>query len=387
MFDEPYRSGRILLEVVPQGNLAERIRAAGAGIGAFFCPTGVGTPLAEGEETRTIDGCAYVLEYPIRGDVALIRAHIGDGAGNPLYRKPPAFSPGDGHCDVTHDRRSVARRRRRAPSIRKLWSRRKSSLTAPRFVGRIGRPTHDGGGIVTPHVPSRTTVEHLDRGPLDRREPAAIIARDISARFVRQLGRGQPTTVAEYLPPEADVVLHTENGMLGMGGEAVGDEVDGDLTNAGKVPVTETAGALYFHHADSFAMMRGGHLDVCVLGAFQVSQPRRSGQLAHRCGRRHPRGRRSHGSRHRREERLRDDEPLRQGRHRQTGARSAPTRSPACRCVQPGLHRLTQSSRSTPPRTAGCACWRRSGSRFVRWPRECRCRCISEPLRYLASPG
>jgi 3-oxoadipate CoA-transferase alpha subunit len=87
VFDELYRSGRILLEVVPQGNLAERIRAAGAGIGAFFCPTGVGTPLAEGKETRSIDGRTYVLEYPIRGDVALIRAHIGDGAGNLLYRK------------------------------------------------------------------------------------------------------------------------------------------------------------------------------------------------------------------------------------------------------------------------------------------------------------
>ena len=125
---------------------------------------------------------------------------------------------------------------------------------------------------MTLHVPSRTTVEHLDRGPLDRRELAAIIARDIPPGSYVNLGIGQPTTVAEYLTPEADVVLHTENGMLGMGGEAVGDEVDADLTNAGKVPVTETAGASYFHHADSFAMMRGGHLDVCVLGAFQVSQ-------------------------------------------------------------------------------------------------------------------
>jgi len=125
---------------------------------------------------------------------------------------------------------------------------------------------------VTLHVPSRTTVEHLDRDPLDRRELAAIIARDIPPGSYVNLGIGQPTTVADYLSPEADVVLHTENGMLGMGGEAVGDEIDADLTNAGKVPVTETAGASYFHHADSFAMMRGGHLDVCVLGAFQVSQ-------------------------------------------------------------------------------------------------------------------
>lgn len=126
---------------------------------------------------------------------------------------------------------------------------------------------------MTLHIPSRTTtVEHLDRGPLDRRELAAVIARDIPPGSYVNLGIGQPTTVAEYLTPEAGVVLHTENGMLGMGGEAVGDQIDADLTNAGKVPVTETPGASYFHHADSFAMMRGGHLDVCVLGAFQVSQ-------------------------------------------------------------------------------------------------------------------
>jgi 3-oxoadipate CoA-transferase, alpha subunit len=87
VFDGLYRSGKIDLEVVPQGNLAERIRAAGAGIGAFFCPTGVGTPLADGKETRTIDGRDYVLEYPIRGDVALIGAHLADKAGNLLYRK------------------------------------------------------------------------------------------------------------------------------------------------------------------------------------------------------------------------------------------------------------------------------------------------------------
>jgi len=87
VFDELYRSGKIELELVPQGNLAERMRAAGAGIGAFFCPTGVGTPLAEGKEQRTIDGREYVLEYPIKGDVALIKAHRGDEVGNLVYRK------------------------------------------------------------------------------------------------------------------------------------------------------------------------------------------------------------------------------------------------------------------------------------------------------------
>jgi len=87
VFDALYRAGKIQLEVVPQGNLAERMRAAGAGIGAFFSPTGVGTPLAEGKEQRTIDGRDYVLEYPIRGDVALIKAHCADTMGNLVYRK------------------------------------------------------------------------------------------------------------------------------------------------------------------------------------------------------------------------------------------------------------------------------------------------------------
>jgi 3-oxoadipate CoA-transferase alpha subunit len=87
VFDGLYRANQIDLELVPQGNLAERIRAGGAGIGAFFCPTGVGTALAEGKETRTIDGRDYVLEFPIRGDVALVRAHVADTDGNLLYRK------------------------------------------------------------------------------------------------------------------------------------------------------------------------------------------------------------------------------------------------------------------------------------------------------------
>ncbi|GIE97095.1 3-oxoacid CoA-transferase subunit B [Paractinoplanes rishiriensis] len=106
---------------------------------------------------------------------------------------------------------------------------------------------------------------------LSREEMARIVARDIPPGAYVNLGIGQPTMVADYLSPEQNVVLHTENGMLNMGPPATGDDVDPDLTNAGKQPVTELAGASYFHHADSFAMMRGGHLDVCIMGAFQVS--------------------------------------------------------------------------------------------------------------------
>jgi 3-oxoadipate CoA-transferase alpha subunit len=87
VFDELYRTGRIEMEVAPQGNLAERIRAAGAGIGAFYTPTGAGTLLAEGKETRMIDGREHVLEHPIRGDIALIRAHRADRMGNLVYYK------------------------------------------------------------------------------------------------------------------------------------------------------------------------------------------------------------------------------------------------------------------------------------------------------------
>jgi 3-oxoadipate CoA-transferase beta subunit len=100
---------------------------------------------------------------------------------------------------------------------------------------------------------------------------AALVARDIPPGAFVNLGIGLPTKVGNHLAPDSGVILHTENGMLGMGPEAHGDAIDPDLINAGKVPVTERQGASYFHHADSFAMMRGGHLDVCVLGAYQVS--------------------------------------------------------------------------------------------------------------------
>ena len=115
-------------------------------------------------------------------------------------------------------------------------------------------------------------LAHSERGPLDKHEIAALVARDIPRGAYVNLGIGRPTLVADHLPAGSGVVLHTENGMLNMGPAAKDGEIDPDLTNAGKIPVTELPGAAYFHHADSFAMMRGGHLDVCVLGAYQVSE-------------------------------------------------------------------------------------------------------------------
>lgn len=100
---------------------------------------------------------------------------------------------------------------------------------------------------------------------------ARLIATDIPDGSYVNLGIGQPTKVADHLSADSGVVLHTENGMLGMGPQPPVGAEDPDLVNAGKQPVTELPGAAYFHHADSFAMMRGGHIDVCVLGAYQVS--------------------------------------------------------------------------------------------------------------------
>jgi 3-oxoadipate CoA-transferase, beta subunit len=106
---------------------------------------------------------------------------------------------------------------------------------------------------------------------LTRDQIAARVARDIPEGAYVNLGIGLPTMVANHLPKEREIFLHSENGLLGMGPAPAPGEEDEDLINAGKQPVTLLTGGAYFHHADSFAMMRGGHLDICVLGAFQVS--------------------------------------------------------------------------------------------------------------------
>ncbi len=256
------QNGDIEFELIPQGSMAEAFRAGGAGIGGFYTPTAVGTVIAEGQETKEIDGKQYLFQKAIRGNVALIRAWKGDMAGNLVYR-------------MTEQNFNKAMATAADIVIAEV-----EQIVA---LGELSpNEIHTQGNFVDYLVEAHTTLAELGSsasisgGAKRVSERRMTIARralqELKRGDVVNLGVGIPTLVADLITPEHGIILHTENGMLGVG--PAPDE-GGALeypVNAGKIPVTALPGSSYFDSADSFAMIRGGHIDVAIMGGLQVDE-------------------------------------------------------------------------------------------------------------------
>ena len=265
-FEEAYRRGEVTLELAPQGTLAERLRAGGAGIPAFFTPTGAGTVVAEGKETRIIDGREYVMERAIRGNFGFIRAHKADTAGNLVYR---GTSRNFNAAMATAAEITIAE----VDEIVEAGTLDPDAVVTPGlYVDRIvQRPA----GIFS--IPARGGGVRVDKERLPRDVIAMRVAKELPANAVVNLGIGIPTLVSNYLEGEQSVSYHSESGVLNYGPLAEDYEKDYDLINAGGQFLSWVPGMSFFGSDEAFAMIRGGHVDVTVLGALQVSE---AGDLA-----------------------------------------------------------------------------------------------------------
>lgn len=256
------QSGTIAVELIPQGSLAEAMRAGGAGIGGFYTPTSAGTVLAKDKEIKEINGKPYVFVPALRGNVAFIRAWRGDTAGNLVYR-------------MTEQNFNKAMATAADLVIAEV------EQIVP--VGTLDpNQIHTPGCYVDYLVEARITLEELgssasiDSGAKKADDVRMNMARRALAELkpgdVVNLGVGIPTLVADLITPQHGIILHTENGMLGVGpAPEAGGALDYPV-NAGKIPVTALPGSSYFDSADSFAMIRGGHVDVAIMGGLQVDE-------------------------------------------------------------------------------------------------------------------
>lgn len=284
-----FLEGKISVELCPQGTIVERLRAAGAGIPAFYTRTGVNTHVQTGEiparydsegkagqravveygrprETRVFDGKMFLMEHALHGDVALLRAAKVDKAGN---------------CVFNSTTRNYATVMAKAAKL---------TLVEAEEVVEVGEIDPDQvhlPGIFVDRVAPATSEKHieilkLDKGSLSEQDAsedeikririAKRAAGELKDGSYVNLGVGIPTLAPSYLPAGVNVTLHSENGILGMGPYPASKELaDPDMVNAGKETVTLIKGASVFDTADSFAMIRGGHIDVSILGALQVS--------------------------------------------------------------------------------------------------------------------
>ncbi len=256
------QNGQVEYELLPQGTLAEAIRAGGAGIGGFYTPTSVGTLLAKERETKVIDGVEQVFVKGIRGNVAFIRAWKADTAGNLTYR-------------MTEQNFNRAIATAADLVIAEVEEIVKVGEIDPNFV-------HTPGCYVDFLVQAHVTQEDLGTSASvgsakkvseSRMNMAKRAFKELKKGDVVNLGIGIPTLVADLIKPEHGIILHTENGMLGVGpSPADGGGAMDYPVNAGKVPVTAQSGSSYFDSSDSFAMIRGGHVDVAIMGGLEVDE-------------------------------------------------------------------------------------------------------------------
>ena len=256
------QSGAIEFEVMPQGTMVEAIRAGGAGIGGFFTPTAAGTVLSEGRETKCIDGRLHVFQPALKADVALVRAWSADTTGNLSYR-------------MTEQNFNRAMATAADLVIAEVEECLPAGELPPESV-------HTPGCYVDYLVPVQTAVADLGSSAsiVDSGKKAGGLRMKLAQRALAELrpgnivnlGVGIPTLVADLITPAHGIILHTENGMLGVGPAPESGGAMEYPINASKIPVTALPGSSYFDSADSFAMIRGGHVDVAIMGGLQVDE-------------------------------------------------------------------------------------------------------------------